>query len=153
MVEIVPDEATVMAWIALNRAQRLAFSAIDAEVKAAGFPPLAWYDALLELRRAKNLALRPVELERRLLFAQHNVSRLIDRLEGAKLVERRPCASDGRGQDIVILPAGIDLLTRMWPVYRAGIQRHFGACLSTETAARLAGILQPITAGGREGTR
>jgi DNA-binding MarR family transcriptional regulator len=152
MTDIIPEEATVAAWIALNRAQRMAISAIDSEMKAAGFPPLSWYDALLELRRAPNQALRPVELEKRLLFAQHNVSRLIDRLEAAKLVERRPCPTDGRGQDITILLDGIELLARMWPVYRAGIQRHFGALLSEGAAGQLARLLQPVAQGGSGGT-
>src|SRR5262249_61889829 len=46
-----PSKSIVDAWIALNRAQRYAFEAIEAELKSAGLPPLAWYDVLLELWR------------------------------------------------------------------------------------------------------
>ena len=67
-----------------------------------GFPPLAWYDVLLALRRSQDKGLRHLEIEAQLLLAQHNVSRLVDRLERAGLVERRPVAEDGRGQLVMI---------------------------------------------------
>mgnify|MGYP002715485993 CR=1 FL=1 len=37
---------------------------VEQDLKKAGFPPLAWYDALLELSRAPSGELRPVELGR-----------------------------------------------------------------------------------------
>jgi DNA-binding MarR family transcriptional regulator len=58
-----------------------------------------------------------IEIEQRLLIAQHNVSRLIDRLETEGLVRRESCSADGRGQIVRIKPAGRSLLKRMWPVY------------------------------------
>jgi DNA-binding MarR family transcriptional regulator len=135
-----PSEATVTAWIRLVRASRHALGAVEADLKAAGLPPLGWYDVLLELRRAA-APLRPLELESRLLLAQHNVSRLIDRLEAAGYVERQPCEEDGRGQVVVLTSAGRDLLKEMWPVYRTAIQRHVGAKLSKHQAATLGQLL------------
>ena len=64
-------------------------SAVEVDLKRAGFPPLSWYDVLLELRRAGDDGLRPLEIEARLLLAQHNVSRLIERLEKAKKSGRK----------------------------------------------------------------
>jgi hypothetical protein len=37
--------------------------AVEQDLKKAGFPPLAWYDALLELSRAPSGEMRPVELD------------------------------------------------------------------------------------------
>lgn len=142
MTETEPSEAVVTAWVRLMRAQQVALAAVESELKAGDFPPLSWYDALLELRRADHEALRPLELEDRLLLAQHNVSRLIDRLEAAGYVERRRCASDGRGQMVCITTSGLALLDRMWPVYRAAIARHVGMKLGDDaSAATLAGLL------------
>jgi DNA-binding MarR family transcriptional regulator len=135
-----PSDATVTAWIRLVRASRHALGVVEADLKAAGLPPLGWYDVLLELRRAE-APLRPLEIEGRLLLAQHNVSRLIDRLETAGYVERQPCEEDGRGQVVVLTSAGRDLLKRMWPVYRTAIQRHVGAKLSKSQAATLGQLL------------
>jgi DNA-binding MarR family transcriptional regulator len=134
------SEATVTAWVRLVRASRHALGAIEADLKAAGLPPLGWYDVLLELRRA-TAPLRPLEIEGRLLIAQHNVSRLIDRLEAAGYVERRPCEEDGRGQVVVLTSAGRGMLKQMWPVYRTAIQRHVGAKLSKSQAATLGQLL------------
>jgi DNA-binding MarR family transcriptional regulator len=137
-----PSEATVRAWARLVRAQGAALSGVEADLKAAGFPSLAWYDVLLELSRHDGL--RPFEIEQQVLLAQYNLSRLLDRLAAAGLVERRPCPEDGRGQIVMITPAGRELQKRMWPAYRAAIARHVGEKLSdleAETLARLLGKL------------
>lgn len=148
MTKSAPSDAVVSAWARLLRAQRIALGRVEADLKAAGFPPLGWYDALLELRRAEGGALRPLELEDRLLLAQHNVSRLIDRLEKAGYVERRRCDSDGRGQMVALGEAGRDLLRRMWPAYRAAIQRHVGLKLGGDAeATQLAALLARIAGG------
>ena len=55
-------------------------AAVEQELKKAGFPPLAWYDALVELSRAPSGEMRPVELEKQMLIPQYSTSRLIDRL-------------------------------------------------------------------------
>ena len=122
----------------------LPLDGVEHDLKAAGLPPLTWYEVLLELKRPGGGVLRPYELERRLLLAQHNVSRLLERLEKQGLVERRPCSDDGRGQMVVITPAGLDLLSRMWPVYRSAIGRHVGAKLTEAEADRLHRMLAKL---------
>lgn len=134
MPQALPSDSVISAWVGLVRAQRRALLNIEAEIKAAGFPPLAWYDVLLELKRAGG-TLRPQEIEAKLLVAQHNVSRLIDRLAQAGLVERRPVADDGRGQAIAITAAGRDLQKRMWSVYGRAIQTHIGIPLGDDREA------------------
>ncbi|HVY51525.1 MAG TPA: helix-turn-helix domain-containing protein [Devosia sp.] len=143
-----PSPAVTRAWVYLIKAQRRALRLVEADIKAAGFPPLAWYDVLLELKHAGG-TLRPQELEARLLLAQHNVSRLVDRLAEAELVQRRPYEGDGRGQIIAITEGGLNLQRRMWPVYGAAIQKYVGARLGTDaTAEALCTLLEPIVADG-----
>lgn len=131
----IPSDTAILAWARLVKAERVVLAAVEADLKAAGFPPLGWYDVALELRRAEK-PLRPVEIEERMLIAQHNMSRLLDRMVGAGLVERHPCADDKRGYELVLTEPGHELLRQMWPAYRAAIQRHIGARLNeAETAA------------------
>ena len=144
MPNALPSDAVIRAWARLVRAQQTVLAAVEAELKAAGFPPLAWYDVLLELARA-DAGLRPFALEQALLLAQYNLSRLLDRLEKAGYIERRTCAEDGRGQIVAITPSGRALIKRMWPTYRAAIARHLGAKLSEDEAARLASLLGKLT--------
>jgi DNA-binding MarR family transcriptional regulator len=143
--ERLPSDAVIRAWTRLIRAQQAALSAVEAELKAGGFPPLSWYDVLLELSRAEGEGLRPFALEQKLLLAQYNLSRLLDRLETAAYIERAACPDDGRGQIVAITAAGRALVKKMWPTYRAAIARHVGAKLSEDEAARLAALLGKLT--------
>jgi DNA-binding MarR family transcriptional regulator len=138
-----PSETVVRAWARLIKAQQRALDSIERALKAAKLPPLAWYDVLLELERAGG-SLRPFELEREMLLAQYNLSRLIDRMEEAGYVERRALKEDRRGQAIVITAAGKTLRRRMWSVYGPAIQAAIGDHLSPkqiDTHSALMGAL------------
>jgi len=127
----------VGAWARLVRVSQAVLSRVEADLKAAGFPPLSWYDALLELHRARPEGLRPYQLQERMLLAQYNMSRLTDRLTKAGYVEREDCADDGRGQLLTITQDGRRLLRRMWPVYRAAVAQHFADKLDAEETLEL----------------
>ena len=139
-----PSKSVVDAWIALNRAQRHVVAAIEAELKSAGLPPLAWYDVLLELWRAPGGRLRQGDLEHKMLFPQYGISRLVDQLEREKLVRRERCEDDGRAYWVAISDKGLALRQRMWPIYAAAIQRHLGARLSDQEAAGVAEGLRKL---------
>jgi DNA-binding MarR family transcriptional regulator len=136
--------ATVTAWARLLRAGQGLLAAVEADLKAAGFPPLAWYDALLELRRAGEAGLRPLALQQQMLLAQYNLSRLLDRLEREGLIARRPCPDDARGQIVVATPEGLALQERMWPAYRAAIKAHFADKLDAASAEVLGRLLAKL---------
>jgi DNA-binding MarR family transcriptional regulator len=137
-------ENTSTAWARLIRAHRRTLGAIENDIKDDGFPPLAWYDVLLELRRQATGTLRPRDLEQHLLLEQHNVSRLLDRLEKQGLIKRQPDAEDGRAQVISITAAGRELQRKMWPTYKAAIQRHVGDRLKSMDVQKLAELLAKL---------
>lgn len=132
---------TGKAWARLIRAHRAVTGRIEADLKAAGLPPLVWYDVLLELGRADGGRLSPGALEDVLLFSQPNVSRLLDRMASRGLVRRDPHPDDARRQLIAITPDGRALRERMWPAYAAAIDAHLGAKLPGERAGLLAALL------------
>jgi DNA-binding MarR family transcriptional regulator len=140
-----PSPDLVRAWVGLVRAEQALLSKVEADLKAAGFPPLAWYDVLLELSREPETGLRPIEIERRTLLAQYNASRLIARLEDAGLVKREACPQDRRGQLVIITAKGRDMRKRMWSVYGAALSKHVGEKLSRPEAQQLAGLLAKLT--------
>lgn len=140
-----PDDATILAWARLVKAGRVVLGAVEADLKAGGFPPLGWYDVALEVRRAGR-ALRPIEIEEQLLIPQSNVSRLLDRMVAAGYLARKPCADDRRGFEMELTPSGHELLVTMWPVYRAAIRRHVGERLEPGEATALAGALGRLLA-------
>jgi DNA-binding MarR family transcriptional regulator len=137
----VPNQTVIGAWVRLMKAQQMALSHIERALKAAKLPPLVWYDVLLEVERAGPAGLRPFELERAMLLAQYNLSRLVDRIELAGYVARQTCEDDGRGQLIVITPEGQALRNRMWPIYAGAIETAVGSKLTADEAAALEGLL------------
>jgi DNA-binding MarR family transcriptional regulator len=139
-----PSTEATAAWIRLMRVQSRVLDAVEQELKKAGFPPLAWYDALLELSRAPAGEMRPVELEKQMLLPQYSMSRLIDRLVDEGLAARRECKIDKRGQFIEITEAGRDLQKRMWSAYSAAIEKHVGSKLSDTDAVKLCGLLDRL---------
>jgi DNA-binding MarR family transcriptional regulator len=136
-----PDALTIQAWARIARAQTRLFGMAESALKAAGLPPLSWYDVLLELWRAPGNDLRQFEIGQRLLLPKHNLSRLIDRLESAGLVERQPCDEDGRGHVVRITHEGVAMLRRMWPIYGDVIERELGAKLPRKEIRALASTL------------
>src|SRR5262245_23325328 len=138
------SEAAVDAWIALMRAQQRTLLTIERALRAAQLPSLACYDALWELDRDGAAGLRPFEIERQMLIAQSNISRLIDRLEEQGYVERQACEEDLRGQKIVSTAAGRDLRKRMWPVYARAISEAVGHRVSEREATTLANLLTKL---------
>src|SRR5438105_2466779 len=130
------SDAAESAWVQLIRAHRSALGSVERALRTADLPPLEWYDVLLELERGGPL--RPRDLQDRLLLAQYNLSRLLDRMEAEELVSREPCSEDARCKWVRASDAGKALRQRMWPVYAEAIEAALGAKLGTAEAQRLA---------------
>jgi DNA-binding MarR family transcriptional regulator len=136
-----PSDIVIRAWARLMRVQQIALSDVEAALKRQKLPPLAWYDALLELERAGEDGMRPFALQRELLLPQYSLSRLLERMERADYVERHTCDEDGRGQIVAITATGIAMRRRIWPVYARAIQDTIGARLNDREAKQLADLL------------
>jgi len=131
-------------WARFMRVSQSVLAAVECDLKAAGFPPLAWYDALLELRRVAPEGLRQFELQEHMLLAQYNLSRLIDRLADAGYARRQPCPEDARGQVVYLTEKGRALIDAMWPAYRAAIMAHFGDRLDRRQTGALSEIIERL---------
>lgn len=138
-----PRKDAVRAWIALMRVAPALLERIEAELSAAGFPGLDWYDVLWELEQAED-GLRPRDLGQRLLVARYNLSRLIDRLEAEKLVSREAAADDKRGHILHVTRTGKALRQKMWPIYAAALRALVEEKLSVAEAETLAKLLDKL---------
>lgn len=132
------------AWARIVRASTRILEEVELALKTAGFPPLSWYDLLLELKRAYPDGLRPFQLEKKMLLPQYNVSRLIDRVEKAGYVERLSFEEDGRGQIVKITVAGKNLQKKMWPVYKAVLEREIARHINEQEAETLSALLASL---------
>lgn len=137
-----PSDPIVTAWIRLLRAQALALGTVEQAMKTAGLPKLEWYDVLLELERGGPM--RPRDLQVRLLFAQYNLSRLLDRMAAAGVVVRDDCPEDQRGSLVTITETGRQLRARMWQTYGPAIAHAVGSRLTGSEALQLADLLDKL---------
>ena len=145
-----PDELRLAAWRAFLNAHASVVAAIERELAAGGFVPLTWYDVLVALWEAPEHRLRLHELARAVVLSRSGLTRLVDRLEGAGLLRREPCADDRRGAYAVLTLDGEATLRRTWPVYARGIVAHFARHLSDDEARTLAEALGRVWAATGE---
>jgi DNA-binding MarR family transcriptional regulator len=125
-------------------AHALVTERIEAALAAAGLPSLDWYDVLWVLESSSEDRLRMADLARRAVYSRSNLTRLADRMEKRRLIERGDCPEDGRGTVCAVTAKGRALRARMWTVYRREIDALFGAHLSTREAEDMAGIFERI---------
>lgn len=120
------------------------FAAIEADLVAAELPSLSWYDALYELYLAPERRLRMSALARSALLSRSGLTRLVDKLEQARLIERKSCPEDGRAQYAQLTDKGVETLRKIWPVYRAGIAKYFAPHLGEAEAKQIAAVFTRV---------
>jgi DNA-binding MarR family transcriptional regulator len=149
-----PIDVRQRAWARFVVAHSLLNERIEEALADSDLPPLAWYDALWVLENAEQGRLRMADLARKVILSRSNLTRLIDRLEKALLVERADCPVDGRGTVCSLTAAGRRMRARMWPVYRREIESLFGRHLDDRDAERTAAaferMIQSLTEGRNE---
>lgn len=139
---VMPAATTLLAWTRLLRAADLASQHCAATLRSLGLPPPEWYDVLLALERSG--AQRPRDLQAALGVEQYAMSRLLDRMVKAGLLERTPCPDDARGHTIKLTIEGLAMRAAMWPVYAEAIEAALGARIGDEDRAALARLLAPL---------
>jgi DNA-binding MarR family transcriptional regulator len=140
------DPVRMAAWRAFLAAHARTTARLERELQAGEDLPLAWYDVMVQLSEGPSGGLRMQELADRVLLSQSGLTRLVDRMEAAGLVERHRCAEDGRGTLAVLTRAGLNRLRRAYPSHLAGVRDAFADLLSDEEAEVLARALQRVAA-------
>lgn len=145
------------AWRGFIGAHARVLQNLSQELQEEESLPLTWYDVLVQLSEADGHRLRMQELAQRVLLSQSGLTRLIDRMEEAGLVERLRCPEDGRGLNAQLTDAGLSTLRRTYPTHLRGVRAWFSDLLSDEEAATLARALGRIEeharpSAGPEGT-
>lgn len=136
-----PKDPVQRAWVALQHKAPALLEQVEAKLKHAGFPALEWYDVLWAIEREGPLRQR--DLASHMLIARYSISRLVDRMERERLVERRECPEDGRGQMVHAKPQGLKLRKAMWVVYGKAMREAL-APLSEKEALQLAALLAKL---------
>lgn len=137
------------AWHALLVVHHRLTGAMDEELRNAHGLRLDWYDVLVQLSEAGG-RLRMSELADATLFSRTDCTRIVDRMEQAGFVERRPATEDGRGVYAVLTPEGRLMLRQAAATHMASIRHRFADHLEGGEAESMAAALQRIVAADRD---
>ena len=113
-------------WECLIRAYSGIVGRLEDEMESAQGLSLRWYEVLLHLSRAPEGAMRMQDLAELALQSKSGLTRVVDRMGAAGLVNRQICPSDRRGVLAVITPEGTRRFRQAARVHVRGIERHFG---------------------------
>ncbi len=119
---------------------------LEEDLAAAGLPAPSWYGVLHELAEAPDRHLRMCELAGRTHLSRSGLTRLADRLEKEKLIERRQCPQDRHVLHAQLTPCGMALVEKMRPIHAAGVAAHFAAALSPREMRQLASLTDKLLA-------
>jgi DNA-binding MarR family transcriptional regulator len=150
-------EPEMLAWRGLVESTTGLLAMLDNELQAEHGLSLGDYEVLVHLSEAAERAVRMSELAGRLHLSPSGITRRIDGLVKAGLVERRPCPSDRRGSNAVLTPLGLKALRTAAPTHVRGVRQYFVDRLSDRQLAQLASALSLIdvdeqrAAGGCDG--
>ena len=98
------------------------------------------------MRRAEPLTRGKLEYRDAGLLSRSGLTRLVDKLEKEGLIHRKACPSDRRVQHAELTDKGVEVLRKIWPVYRTGITKYFAAHLSESEAKQVAAIFSRVRA-------
>ncbi|MEV8512319.1 helix-turn-helix domain-containing protein [Dactylosporangium sp. NPDC051484] len=132
------------AWAALLRVHAAITPLLDQELQAAHGLPLTWYDVLLELNAVPGRRLTMSALGAAAVVSRSRVSRIVDELVRAGLVERDANPDDKRSAFAKLTPAGRARLHAASPTYLAGIERHFTGRMTRADAQAVAAALGKV---------
>lgn len=148
-----PGRKTLRSWRRLERSYALVHGRLEEALKSQGLPPLLWLRALEEFARCGEDGLRPFELQDALGLEQPAVSRLLEKMVGAGLLNRTECQDDRRGWRVAATPLGAETRERMAIAYTDALSAHFLAHLGEKQARALDEILGDLleSAGPADG--
>ena len=137
------------AWEAVIRTVGPLLKTFEGELQDAVGLPLPWYDVLVQLAVAPDGRLRMQALADSVVLSRSGLTRLIDRMEKAALVEREHCEEDRRGFYAVLTEEGRRVFLGAKPVHERGIYEHFTRHLGRNDAQALVAAFTKVRQGNR----
>ncbi|HEX3174638.1 MAG TPA: MarR family transcriptional regulator [Solirubrobacterales bacterium] len=134
------------AWGALTRTHSAIVQRLQEALAAADLPPLPWYEVLATVADAPEQRMKMGELAESLVITRGGLTKMVDRLVRAGLMERTFCETDRRVSYATLLPTGAETLAEMRPVVIAELRSAFSAKLSVAEAEELRDTLERVRA-------
>ena len=137
-------------WSRLVRAHAAIARAVDTRLSAEHDLTINEYSCLLLLERAEDRRMRRVDIAAEMVLSPSGITRMLDRLESAGLVEKAKCSTDARVTYAVITDAGRRRLREAGHAHDAVVEELVGGRLPKRDLKKLADLLERLGAEGDE---
>ncbi|HVE75954.1 MAG TPA: MarR family transcriptional regulator [Actinomycetota bacterium] len=141
-----PIEQTHALWRAFLECHVRLMELIERDIQEKQSLPLSWFEVLLFLNEVPDGAMRMQDLASRVLLSKSGLTRLVDRLEAAGLIERRSCPADRRGTYATVTVKGRRALRESEPLVMESIKSRFLEHLTPEEGRVLESLSRRILA-------
>ena len=138
------ENPKVTAWLSFLRGHSLVLQALETGMQKEQHLPLTWFDVLASLYRAPDGRLRMHALAESVFLSRSGLTRLLDRMIAAGVVERENCAEDRRGWQAIITSKGREVIERVSPGHFRRVEEHFLSHLSQSDVQDLHRIMAKI---------
>src|SRR3954462_2923408 len=101
------------AWLVIAQTHAAVTGRRQEALTAAELPPLPWFEVLATLDRAPEQRLKMGDLAEALVITRGGLTKMVDRLINAGLLDRTYCETDRRVIYATLLAAGAELLQEM----------------------------------------
>ncbi|WP_410874562.1 MarR family winged helix-turn-helix transcriptional regulator [Nocardia sp. A7] len=124
----------------LVRVQILLWNAVDARLRNDHDLPLTWLEPMRVVARLDHP--RVHDIADALLITEGGASKLVDRIQAAGYLHRQQHPHDRRSSQIVLTPAGEQILTAAETTLDAEVADRIGAVLTDDVLARFDATLE-----------
>ncbi|MGO9789195.1 MAG: MarR family winged helix-turn-helix transcriptional regulator [Solirubrobacteraceae bacterium] len=138
------DGTALEAWRSYLQSHASIVRELDAELLAAHDMTARDYEVLLYLAQAPDRRLPMSALSERTMLTRSGITRLVDGLVAARLIERVSCPSDARVSHALLTDTGCEKLREAGCTHVAGIRRLFLERFSVEEVEQLAVLLSRL---------
>lgn len=140
------DDTARAAFPVLLRSCALLMDRLDRELQTRVGIQLTWYEVLAQLSAAPGGRMPMKQLAEQVMLSKSGITRLIDRMERAGMVERHACISDGRVCHAALTRRGLSVLQVARPIAAGGVEEHFARHVTPEEAEVLTRALRRVLA-------
>lgn len=144
--------AALEAWRSYLQSHASILRELDAELVAAHGMTARDYEVLLYLAQAPDRRLPMSVLAANTMLTRSGITRLVDGLVRAGLIERVSCPSDARISYAQLTDVGYDKLREAGCTHIAGIQRLFLEHFNADEINKLATLLGRLPGARRDGS-
>ena len=142
------ESTELTTWVRFLRAHAALMRQLNTDLLTTHGLTINDYDVLVNLAQAPGRRLRRVDLAERVVLTPSGITRLLDGLEQAGLVERATCDSDGRVSYAQLTAAGHAKLRKAANTHLAGVDELFVSKFDPDELETLAGLLGRLPAAG-----